>query len=316
MPQLQSLGAPQITGATPDELRVSVQFWMQEVFRHLNKIVGARGTPTFLNDVNANNHNIVNLPAPSDQPVDDLDSMAAVPRKFATPLVRQPNGSFAWDCRFIPMINDSYAEDMTGVPPLQQVLDLINDKLSATLPAGIILLWSGAIAGIPSGWTLCDGTLGTPDLRGRFIPGAGGTYVVNATGGTDTLNLAHVHSADGTLATDSQGAHIHSADGTLAAAAESAHTHTDGSYATGTPSATTTVDNDLALSTVAVASSAHTHDVTGTSGAGSAHTHDVTGDTSSNGAHTHDVTGDTDSKLSATTDNRPAFYALAYIMKL
>lgn len=41
---------------------------------------------------------------------------------------------------------------------------------------GMITLWSGAIVDIPTGWTLCDGTLGTPDLRNLFVPGAGDTY--------------------------------------------------------------------------------------------------------------------------------------------
>lgn len=36
---------------------------------------------------------------------------------------------------------------------------------------GIIVMWSGTT--IPSGWALCDGTNGTPDLRGRFILGSG-----------------------------------------------------------------------------------------------------------------------------------------------
>jgi len=39
------------------------------------------------------------------------------------------------------------------------------------MPAGIIAMWSGSEGGIPSGWALCDGTSGTPDLRGRFIVG-------------------------------------------------------------------------------------------------------------------------------------------------
>jgi hypothetical protein len=38
-----------------------------------------------------------------------------------------------------------------------------------SLPSGVILMWSGTIATIPSGWTLCDGTAGTPDLRNRFV---------------------------------------------------------------------------------------------------------------------------------------------------
>jgi len=54
---------------------------------------------------------------------------------------------------------------------------------------GIIVMWSGAIADIPSGWALCDGSLGTPDLRNRFVIGAGTTYNPNDTGGAQT----HVH---------------------------------------------------------------------------------------------------------------------------
>lgn len=41
---------------------------------------------------------------------------------------------------------------------------------------GIIVLWSGAVVNIPSGWKLCDGNNYTPDLRDKFIIGAGGTY--------------------------------------------------------------------------------------------------------------------------------------------
>lgn len=49
---------------------------------------------------------------------------------------------------------------------------------------GIICLWSGAIVDIPNGWALCDGGNGTPDLRNKFIVGAGDTYAVAATGGS------------------------------------------------------------------------------------------------------------------------------------
>ena len=37
---------------------------------------------------------------------------------------------------------------------------------------GVIVLWSGAIAEVPPGWGLCDGSQGTPDLRDRFVVGA------------------------------------------------------------------------------------------------------------------------------------------------
>ncbi len=42
------------------------------------------------------------------------------------------------------------------------------------VPSGVIVMWSGAIGSIPSGWALCDGANGTPDLRTRFVLGAGG----------------------------------------------------------------------------------------------------------------------------------------------
>lgn len=40
----------------------------------------------------------------------------------------------------------------------------------------IIVLWSGAIVDIPAGWKLCDGNNGTPDLRDKFVVGAGDTF--------------------------------------------------------------------------------------------------------------------------------------------
>lgn len=68
---------------------------------------------------------------------------------------------------------------------------------------GIIVMWSGSIISIPSGWRLCDGGGGTPDLRNRFIVGAGSSYSVGATGGTDAVTLstaqipAHTHGSAG-----------------------------------------------------------------------------------------------------------------------
>ena len=44
-------------------------------------------------------------------------------------------------------------------------------NLSVTNWKGIIVAFSGDVTNIPSGWALCDGTNGTPDLRGRFILG-------------------------------------------------------------------------------------------------------------------------------------------------
>ena len=62
--------------------------------------------------------------------------------------------------------------------------------------AGMIMLWSGSSASIPSGWLLCDGTSSTPDLRNRFVVGAGSTYAVGATGGSaNAVVVSHTHTA-------------------------------------------------------------------------------------------------------------------------
>jgi hypothetical protein len=64
------------------------------------------------------------------------------------------------------------------------------------IPSGGIIIWSGSTGSIPATWFLCDGTNGTPDLRSRFIVGAGSTYAVNATGGTaDAIVVSHTHTA-------------------------------------------------------------------------------------------------------------------------
>jgi microcystin-dependent protein len=78
-----------------------------------------------------------------------------------------------------------------------------------TIPTGLISLWSGAIGSVPAGWYLCDGTNGTPDLRDKFLVGAGSTYSVNATGGTaDAIVVSHTHTASSSV---SDPTHVHTA---------------------------------------------------------------------------------------------------------
>lgn len=65
-----------------------------------------------------------------------------------------------------------------------------------SVPSGGIIIWSGAQAAIPSGWFLCNGANGTPDLRDRFIVGAGTSYAVGASGGSkDAIVVSHTHTA-------------------------------------------------------------------------------------------------------------------------
>ena len=72
----------------------------------------------------------------------------------------------------------------------------VSPPAATPIPTGAILLWSGSIGSIPAGYVLCNGNNGTPDLRDRFIVGAGSTYAVDATGGSaDAIVVSHNHTA-------------------------------------------------------------------------------------------------------------------------
>ena len=78
---------------------------------------------------------------------------------------------------------------------------------SSAFTTGMILLWSGSTGSIPSGFYLCNGSNGTPDLRDRFIVGAGGSYTVAQTGGSaDSIVVSHNHTAT-SVVTDPGHAH-------------------------------------------------------------------------------------------------------------
>lgn len=71
--------------------------------------------------------------------------------------------------------------------------DTFGSEASGTIPIGGIIMWSGTIATIPTGWSLCNGTNGTPDLRERFIVGAGSGYAVGSTGGANSVTLGNTN---------------------------------------------------------------------------------------------------------------------------
>jgi hypothetical protein len=145
------------------------------------------------------------------------------------------------------------------------------------VPTGGIILWSGSTGSVPSGWFLCDGTNGTPNLRNSFIIGAGDTYAVNATGGTaDAVVVSHTHTATSTSAVTDNG-----------------HTHSPGNggqFATYTGSGSG-----------------------GFTGSGLQFT-SVTG-SASTGITVATTTTNTTAGVSGTNANLPPYYALAYIMK-
>ena len=143
------------------------------------------------------------------------------------------------------------------------------------IPAGGIIIWSGAANAIPSGWALCNGQGNTPDLRDRFIVGAGNAYSVDDTGGSADATLVEHSHGSGTYTADSNGAHTHNYD------------HNQSS---------TSLDNDESNRTIYPN---QTQDTTSENGT---HTHPISGTSGSQGS-------------SAVNANLPPYYALCYIMK-
>ncbi len=146
--------------------------------------------------------------------------------------------------------------------------------------SGIIIMWYGSVASIPSGWILCNGSSGTPDLRGKFVVGAGNTYNPGVSGGASTFT------ASGSVTI---GAHV------LTTAEMPSHRHPFQDYygdSTGTGSAS----DATAGSTTSVYSSGTTPNA----GSGTGHGHSSAEGTSFTG--------------SAVTC-MPRYYALCFIMK-
>jgi microcystin-dependent protein len=167
---------------------------------------------------------------------------------------------------------------LDGLTASTAELNLLTGQTSL-VPAGVIVMWSGSIASIPVGWLLCDGTNSTPDLRNRFIVGAGSTYAVNATGGSaDAIVVAHTHTYSGTTSTASL-------TGTFTASKPANATGVFGVEAT-----TISPGGDGAQA------SATRYNMD------ASHNHTFSGTTASTGS-------------SGTNANLPPYFALAYIMK-
>lgn len=98
--------------------------------------------------------------------------------------LRDENGDIIYDNVSVEMTTPVVEE---GTPLNKALFDSIGNDLSTRIPKGLICMWSGAT--IPTGWFLCDGTNGTPDLRDRFIVGSGSGYNIGDTGGSDSVTL-------------------------------------------------------------------------------------------------------------------------------
>lgn len=162
-----------------------------------------------------------------------------------------------------------------------QTYDNLYGIVSATppaatpIPAGGILLWSGSIGSIPAGYVLCNGSNGTPDLRDRFVVGAGSTYAVNASGGSaDSIVVTHNHSATSTVT-------------------DPGHTHSGNFGSNGSPTGSGPQMYGFSGSTTSVSGTPITTNTTGITVA----------------------TTTANAGVSGTNANLPPYYALCYIMK-
>tara|TARA_R110002060_G_C2119459_1_gene98639 strand:- start:57 stop:1373 length:1317 start_codon:yes stop_codon:yes gene_type:complete len=155
---------------------------------------------------------------------------------------------------------------------------------ASPFPSGMIVLWSGSTGSIPTGWVICNGSNSTPDLRDKFVVGAGSTYAVDATGGSANATLpSHTHTASSSV---SDSGHAHSTN---------VFRHSD--KAGTNPSA---ADSGSASGKIFATTGTGTFNMVSTSTA-------TTGISVS--------TSVASAGSSATNANLPPYYALAYIMK-
>lgn len=201
---------------------------------------------------------------------------------------------------------------------------------AGSLPTGLIVMWHGLIANIPSGWALCDGANGTPDLRTRFVQGAAAGVEAGATGGAATHSHAG-HAAHAFTQPSDHSAHVftqpsaHSAHAFTQPSGHSAHAVTQPT-AHGTLSHTSAADSTTSGGTAkANANTVHTltnnhagSAVDGHSahagGAVDAHSAHAGGAVDGHSAH---AGGAVDAHSAHDTpESRPPFFAILYIMKL
>ena len=172
---------------------------------------------------------------------------------------------------------------------------LANSSLFVT---GMILMYTGNSA--PSGWAICNGQNGTPDLRDRFIVGAGSAYAVNNTGGAASV----------TLSTAQLPSHNHGLNN---------HTH---SFSATTSNTNLSHDHDTTFDNKKYFPGGGSTSI-GYGGAGG-YPADVFSMSNALGDHNHTVSGTTGGNNGTTAnagsgnshENRPPYYALMFIMKL
>ena len=181
---------------------------------------------------------------------------------------------------------------------------LANSSLFVT---GMIMMYTGSSA--PSGWAICNGQNGTPDLRDRFIVGAGSAYSVDDTGGADSVTLtesqipSHNHSFSGS---DSHSHTINQHNHSFSGSNTHNHSYNQPTYTT--YSFTGGAGSQRSQSASGSSTGNATITISGTTGGAS--------DRGTN-SQTVSISGNTGNKGGGNShENRPPYYALMFIMKL
>lgn len=191
MTEPRSFGTPSITGSTVEELRRSVQFWLQQMANHLDTQAGLRGTPALYGPLDARGHTIHNVGDP-------VDENGAVPARLAMTSRSNPDQGRAvqWDAQGQQIFNLP-----AGVGPAQAVnVSQLDDTTQKSLLA------AGATAPPPS--VAATSLIGSTDAGYAFGDHTHGTTAsvappaVSTTGsvGSGAAGLAfgdHTHALSG-----------------------------------------------------------------------------------------------------------------------
>lgn len=209
----------------------------------------------------------------------------------------------------------------------EQYNDLRTDVasvLESAVPIGSVIMWSGNSSNVPTGWLLCNGqavsrttyetlynlqgnvfgagdgstTFNLPDMRDRFVVGAGNAYSSNSQGGSNSNNITHSHTVN-------------------------AHTHTIGNHTHNCSSliALFNLQNDRAY----MVSRSYSWSASNANYTGSSHANTyvsgrgtgVVGNTDSGGAGTTSSNGSTTGNGGSTSvENRPPYLGILYIIKV
>ena len=203
---------------------------------------------------------------------------------------------------------------------------LSNSSLFVT---GMIMMYNGSTA--PSGWAICNGQNGTPDLRDRFIVGTGSSYNLGNTGGANSVTLTATQMPNHAHAFSGSASHSHTINNhTHSFSGSNSHRH---GYAFGTAQGTPIGNNYNSSGITNVTDRGgiteqqqsgspqypNHHGYTAETGQTTISISGNTGNPSNTGTNTQTVTisGNTNQQGGgASHENRPPYYALMFIMKL